>query len=397
MPLYKKLPLTSGRMGILWTCALIQECAILEFGSMGHMVYSEKWLRNAGMYESRLYSAHISEKEIALGIDKKLKESIRYLVEEKKEKVICLIPSSVHEMIGMDLELMVEEIANEYKATKIILFDKGGFKEIASHGVEEALVKLVQGIVEPQNEDTNTFNIIGSCADYARFKSDALEVERIMKHAFHLDLHCALTSNSSIETIETMPRAKINIVLRKEGLKAAKYLEKEFGMPYIYMSMYGSDATLSFIEKVEEELSILYDYTFIENELKEVRGHEERLKSLLPYFPMQSSLTIGGPFDIVDGISLYASNTLGMKIAKTWIWTKEKDSHTFHQDEEMLSSSVSGLMMGSHNLLREYKKSLDFCIVNDYANYELNPYVAPFIGFRGAINLCCMWGKEIYN
>ena len=48
MPLYKEAPVSSARMGRLWTLAPVKEICVLEFGCMGHMIYAEKWRRTVG-------------------------------------------------------------------------------------------------------------------------------------------------------------------------------------------------------------------------------------------------------------------------------------------------------------------------------------------------------------
>jgi nitrogenase molybdenum-cofactor synthesis protein NifE len=64
MGLHRFKPLPSGRMGILWTLATIRDAALVEFGCMGHMLYSGVTLKRAGVHDAcRLYSTHIDETE----------------------------------------------------------------------------------------------------------------------------------------------------------------------------------------------------------------------------------------------------------------------------------------------------------------------------------------------
>jgi nitrogenase molybdenum-cofactor synthesis protein NifE len=64
-------------MGILWTISGIQNTAVLEFGSMGHLLYSDRFLQEyIGLDRATLYSTHINEKTIAFGIGKELELAI---------------------------------------------------------------------------------------------------------------------------------------------------------------------------------------------------------------------------------------------------------------------------------------------------------------------------------
>ncbi|MDO7203311.1 nitrogenase component 1 [Paraclostridium bifermentans] len=60
------------------------------------------------------------------------------------------------------------------------------------------------------------------------------------------------TVNSSIEQIENASKASLNIVARKEALKAAQYMEEEYGIPYIYINLYGFKNVIKFIESIKK-------------------------------------------------------------------------------------------------------------------------------------------------
>ena len=68
MGLQRFKPLPSGRMGSLWTLSTIKNAALVEFGCMGHLFYSNVTLERTGIYDGcKLYSTHITETDIALG------------------------------------------------------------------------------------------------------------------------------------------------------------------------------------------------------------------------------------------------------------------------------------------------------------------------------------------
>ena len=70
MGLYRFKPMPSGRMGIFWTLSSIRESAVVEFGCMGHNLYSGGLLRQSGIYEgygAPLYTTYIDETDIAMG------------------------------------------------------------------------------------------------------------------------------------------------------------------------------------------------------------------------------------------------------------------------------------------------------------------------------------------
>ena len=80
MGLYRFKPMPSGRMGIFWTVAPIREAAVVEFGCMGHNLYSGGLLRQGGIYEgyeAPLYTTYIDETDIAMGQTYRLEATLR--------------------------------------------------------------------------------------------------------------------------------------------------------------------------------------------------------------------------------------------------------------------------------------------------------------------------------
>ncbi len=174
MGLHRFKPIPSGRMGTLWTIASIRDAALIEFGCMGHMLYSSVTLERTGVYDGcKLYSTHIEETDIAFGDTSRLDKTVENIIEKDSPKVIFLLPSSIPEVIGIDLKAVCESLQLKYPKVKLIPFGCGGFDVNQHRGVQEALLLLVKKLpVDIKKTDQPTFNIIGSCADIFRFQSD---------------------------------------------------------------------------------------------------------------------------------------------------------------------------------------------------------------------------------
>ncbi|MBO3444233.1 hypothetical protein JWF52_06875 [Clostridium sp. CCUG 7971] len=87
-------------------------------------------------------------------------------------------------------------------------------------------------------KSTQTYNIIGSNIDKYNFLSDSEELKRMMKTLFNKYVNTTFTAYSTIEDIEKASISSLNIVIRKEVLKAAKLMEEKFNIPYIYIYEY---------------------------------------------------------------------------------------------------------------------------------------------------------------
>ena len=402
MGIHRFKPPMSGRMGTLWTLASIRDAALIEYGCMGHMQYGRMFLNQAGISQGcKLYSTHIDETDISLGDTNRLNRAIAQIVERDKPKIIFLLPSSVPTVIGTDLVAICEELQPEYPNVTLLPFGYGGFDTCGHRGVQEALLLLTK-ILPKDIEKTQepTFNIIGSCADLFRFHADAEELIRIVEGAFGMKKLCVMTSDTSVEQIENMGGAHINLVIRQEGEAAAKQLKKRFGTPYLLARPYGIEGTLGWIDKIAENSGLTLDNSFIKLEKEKtmsqispaihifehiIRGHSD-----------EARISLGGHADVVKGILSYAEKELSLIRGVCWCDCPSKTSEEipYFSETEWMQAIVSqkkGLLMASGEALKWSKRNIELQISNPDIKWRLNPYESPFIGFRGAINLVNLW------
>ncbi|WP_308644540.1 nitrogenase component 1 [Oceanotoga sp.] len=406
MGLHRFKPVPSGRMGILWTLSTIKNSAIIEFGCMGHMHYSSVSLKRAGIYEgSKLYSTHIDETDISLGQVKRFEDTIDEVVKIENPKVIFLIPSAIPEMIGSDIFSMTEEIKYKYPEIIFIPFGFGGFNINKNKGVQETLFSLCKSIpVKLKKTERPTFNIIGSCADIFKFKEDSNEIIRIMKNAFDIDPLCVLSSNTSIDDIQKIGAAHLNIVIRREGVKSAKYLEKKFGTPFIFERPYGIKGTSSWLKKISNlcNFNLNLDYINLEEDLFKKQSFNviPHFKHIIRDHTEESLLSLGGHVDVVRGILNFGCNEINLP--KGFCWSNCPDF--FDDDIPFLEEEIwlnfvnkhdKGILMTSGEILKWIDKNDELQISNPDTKWRLHGYSVPFIGYRGAINLVNIWINEI--
>jgi nitrogenase molybdenum-iron protein alpha/beta subunit len=406
MGLNRFKPLPSGRMGILWTLSSIRDAAVVEFGCMGHMLYSGVTLENTGVRNAcKRYSTHIDETDIALGGTDKLAATIAHVVEKDNPRVIFLLPSSIPEVIGIDLPAEARQLQREYPHTFLLPFGYGGFEVNQHRGVQGTLLRLVKALPRDAGKTTRpTFNIIGSCADLFRFQADASEILRIMEGAFGMKPLCVLTSDTSIEDVERMGGAYINLVIRREGEPAAKHLQERFGTPYLLGRPYGIEGTTRWIGDIAQTLGILPDYDFVESQRQEGEGLllniTPRLQHLTREHPEEIGLSIGAHTDVVQGILDFGCGELFLPKGTCWC-----DCPDMHSDEipyfteeqwtKAIQDYKKGLLMASGEALDWADRNRTLQISNPDTRQRLNPYVPPFVGFLGAIHLIDLWLNAI--
>ena len=403
MGLYKTAPPLSGRMGALWCLASIADSAVVEYGCMGHMAYGRTFLHRMGAYEGKLYSTHISETDIAMGDTRRLEQAIEQVSETTGVKTIFLLPSSVPEVIGIDLKAIARELSPKFPHINLVPLSVGGFDICGHKGVEVTLLHLAKALAKdiPRTKHT-TFNIIGSCADMFGFAPDSAEIERLVSGAFSANLLCTMTSGTSIAEMENMGGAHLNIVLRREGESAAKYLLGRYGTPYLVARPYGIDATLDWLSRIENKFSLRAEKDFIQRErkksLEQIHAMQVVLGRFLRAHKEDSKLILAGHVDVVTGIAEYAKDTFGFeKILCYSDCARMSGQGTEYLTDEIkrsLSEDTKGFLMGSGELLHMAKrdKSMQIAVPDNMWHHAYEP---PLMGFRGAVHLASIWLNEM--
>ncbi len=406
MGLYKFKPVPSGRMGTLWTLAPIRGAALLEFGCMGHMLYGRVFLERVGIVDAcKLYSTHIDETDIALGGAGRLGRAVADIARRDKPRVLFLLPSALPEVIGTDLPALCRELQPDYPDMRLLSFACGGFDTAQHQAVREALLTLAQTLpVDVERTARPAFNVIGSCADLFRFQADAAELVRIMEGAFGMEPLCVMTSDTSVEQIERMGGAHVNLVLRREGLPAAEHLQRRFGTPYLFERPYGIRGTCAWIEQAARITGLSPDRSFVDEQRDEALG---LLSPALPVFrhalrehPEKARLSAGGHADVVKGILSFACGELSLVKDVCWCDSPgmaEVELPYFAETQwtEAIQNRGKALLMASGEALEWAGRDTELQIANPDVKWRLYPYEPPLVGFRGAVHLTNLWVNAI--
>ncbi len=385
-------------MGTLWTLATIRQAALIEFGVMGHLHHSHTRLsRNGVVPHCKIFSTHIDESDISLGGTERLADAIGNVVQQVQPKVLFILPSTIPEMIGTDLHAVCDELQNQYPETILLPMGAGGFQIDLYRGVQEALLLLAKVLPKDvQRTENITFNIIGSCADAFKFHADSNEIVRIMDHAFSAQPQCILTSNTSVDSIEQLGSAHINIVLRREGIPAAKQLQKRFGTPFIARAPYGFSGTSDWIAEISAILNQTANGSFLAAEREEVQQVIGRTRHLFSHYRDFATFSIGGHADVVEGIRKFACHELGLTQGLCWcddpaMATDDIPYWSENQWSKEITKDHRGILMASGEVLAWAGHSSVMQIANPGQDWILNPYTPPLMGFRGALNLASLW------
>ena len=306
MSLVRFLPTPSDRMGIIWSLLAVQGAIVLEYGPAGTTHYSMGLYGGLGLrFQNRLFTTHMSEDDVVMGDVTRLEEALVELDKNYAPKVIFVVASSVTAVIGTDIKGVCRYMQNEVKA-KLVAFEQGGFRGDYSVGLAETYKLLVRNL--PQKgvaQEKGLYNIIGASAWRYRMASDIWEVKSLLSEALGLSCNACLCCDTSVEELQAMGKAQVNIVLGNEGLAAAQYLEEKFGTPYVYAAPYGYSGTVRFLESLGEAIGEMPQPLV----LMRLRMKEKGMSMLSMFAMMGGGKTkqavVKGDYDLVQGVSAF--------------------------------------------------------------------------------------------
>ena len=196
------------------------------------------------------YSTSLNELEIVTGEIKGLKESIKEIINQnQKIEFIAIISTVVPQIIGMDLESIVENI-EETLDIPCVFINTNSFENYYS-GISLTLKSLANKFMLENKKIKSTVNIIGY-SPLTFGKIEKLEELFSLIKSLDLNILTVFSDNLSLEKIKNSTSAELNLVLSYEGLALAKYMEKEFSIPYVIInvvSKYGIENTENILKR----------------------------------------------------------------------------------------------------------------------------------------------------
>lgn len=241
-------PITSDYSG---ACSVLYGENILKIlispnGCKTPVAYDE--IRNIDY--SLQYCTSLNELEIVIGEIKGLKESIKEIINQnQKIEFIAIISTVVPQIIGMDLESIVENI-EETLDIPCVFINTNSFENYYS-GISLTLKSLANKFMLENKKIKSTVNIIGY-SPLTFGKIEKLEELFSLIKSLDLNILTVFSDNLSLEKIKNSTSAELNLVLSYEGLALAKYMEKEFSIPYVIInvvSKYGIENTENILKR----------------------------------------------------------------------------------------------------------------------------------------------------
>lgn len=254
MSLCRFYPPPSDRMAIIWSLMPIGDAVVLEYGPAGTTHFGGGLYSSLGLELGRsLFTTHISEDDVIMGDVSRLENAILEIDEAYHPKIIFVVAAAVIAVIGTDVAGVCHYMQEKVNA-RLISFEEGGFRGDYTAGLRSVYRMLSRDVVQPAPGKEKTYNIIGASAGAYRVRSDVWELQNLMREAFGYECGCVMGLDCSVDEIEQMGGAELNLVIRAEGVEAAEMIKSKCGTEFYYGVPYGYTGTLQWLTEISKRI-----------------------------------------------------------------------------------------------------------------------------------------------
>lgn len=264
--------------------------------------------------DARIAFSGIHPRDFIYGAEHKALIALKKVDETFNPAFIALLDACAPAIVGDDLDAIEFKVAEDRGIKSIIhYFRAAGFHKNMWLGYESALASLAKFMDNHEDrKKSDSVNLIGFKDDEFRSVADLTEIKRLLA-GVGVTVNAVLTSDEFKHIVEA-PKAALNIVLGGEGVKLARVMDKEFGIPHTVVDYpYGVSATELFLERVCEGLGKEVDGNFLARERARIKAAVEKVQFYLHGFYGLSCAIIGDP---CKGIALtkFLSAELGFDV-----------------------------------------------------------------------------------
>ncbi|MBE8967201.1 ferredoxin:protochlorophyllide reductase (ATP-dependent) subunit B [Nostocales cyanobacterium LEGE 12452] len=200
---------------------------------------------------------------LARGSQEKVVDNIVRKDAEEHPDLIVLTPTCTSSILQEDLHNFVERAQLEAKGD-VMLADVNHYRYNELQAADRTLDQIVQYYIEKARkrgelaEDKTakpSVNIIGTTTLGFHNNHDCTELKRLMAD-LGIEVNTLIPEGASVNDLKKMSQAWFNLVPYRElGLTTARYLEEQFGTPYIDITPMGVVETARCIRKIQQVIN----------------------------------------------------------------------------------------------------------------------------------------------
>ena len=330
------------------------------------------------------YTTDVTTNDIIFGGDKKLEESINYIVEHKNPKGIFVYETCVTAMIGDDIDNTCSRMEKKHGIPIVVIHSPGfvGGKNLGSRLGGESVLHQLIGTREPEEIHPFGINLIG---EY-NVTGDMWQYTPLLEK-IGIKIVSTLAGDGRIENIQMAHTAKLNVIVcAKSLISLTRKMQEKYQIPYISISFYGKRDTTNAIRSIvnafgDEELSRKAEAVIAEEEAK----LEE---ALIPYRKVlegkKAILNTGGnkTWSIASALQDIGIDVVATSVKKATLEDREMAAQYVkilmedpsEQSKLIDEHNIDILLAGGRSLYTAIKKKVAFVDVNQEKKVSYGAY-----------------------
>lgn len=340
------------------------------------------------------FTTGITTNDVIFGGDKRLEESLAYIVQEYAPEAIFVYSTCVTAMVGDDIDMSCKLAAQKYNLPIVPVHAPGfvGGKNLGSRIAGEAVLEHLIGTKEPELTTPYDINLIGDYNVTGDMWQYLPTFEKI-----GIRILSSMSGDGRVSKIRTAHRAKLNVIVCAKSLVTlCRKMQEQYGIPWISVSFYGKrDTSFAILEIVKA----LGDEKLMAK-AKEVIAEEEAAleRELRPYRELfagkKAVLNTGGnkAWSIASGLQDLGIEVVATSIRKSTADDIEKAREYLGESGVLMKTPASEqskvidergadiLLAGGRSLYTAIKKKISFIDVNQEKKVSYG-------GYNGLLNL----------
>ena len=201
---------------------------------------------------SKVFCSGLREIDAVMGNDEKLMDNAVKAGELFPPRLYAVIGSPVPMVIGSDLRGIAHEL-EERTGVPTLGFDANGI-QLYDKGISDALCALIRRFAKPAERIVpRSVNLLGTNPLDLGPGENADDLEKALTDRGWRVVG-KMTMGATLEQVEALSGAQVNLVVTASGLAAAKLLREKFGTPYVVGTpLAGSEDAFSAMEKTARD------------------------------------------------------------------------------------------------------------------------------------------------
>jgi len=224
-------PLVGG-YGIVKVAALVPQSKVLFVTPMGCARHGALAAHASGVRHKVVY-LFLNHSHIVMGdITAMLEKAIVALLQKEPLKAVTICSTCIDDLLGTDYEAMTAQLEEQYPL-KVRIGKMNPIMIAGKKPPHPMIQDTIYSYLEKSKERNSSMNVIGSFSNM----DPRSEIHHIVK-----SLGCEslkhIADFNEFDQFMKMSSSSLNIVIREQGLQAARNMEKKLGIPFLYLPAY---------------------------------------------------------------------------------------------------------------------------------------------------------------